>query len=195
MTGTGAESAKEENPDGVGEPGEDAPPLTLVRNLILEPLGILEPRRSPADRSMSYAPGMGPDPIFRHGVHTMRLGNLSCYAGSMAFLSTPSDLVRFGLALERGTLLQPSTVQLLHTRQRLPSGQEAGYGLGWQVETATVAGKPTHAVGHDGELRGRRVMSFMMFRELGIVVAVAANVSNADTSAIALEVAEAFAAP
>jgi hypothetical protein len=45
----------------------------------------------------------------------MRPHNLSCYAGSMAFLSTSSDLVRFGLAMNSGKLLQPARVQLLQT--------------------------------------------------------------------------------
>jgi hypothetical protein len=31
----------------------------------------------------------------------------SCFAGGGAFLSTPSDLVRFGLAMNGGKLLQP----------------------------------------------------------------------------------------
>jgi hypothetical protein len=37
------------------------------------------------------------------------------------------------------------------------------------------------------------VASLMTFRERGLVVAVASNISYADTSAIALKVAEAFA--
>jgi CubicO group peptidase (beta-lactamase class C family) len=118
--------------------------------------------------------------------------NLSCYAGSMAFFSTPSDLVRFGLAMSSGTLLQPATVQLLQTSQQLTSGQETGDGLGWDLETVTLAGALTQAAGHDGELGGRRVMSLMMLRESGIVVAVMSNISYADTSALALQVAEAF---
>lgn len=49
----------------------------------------------------------------------------------MAFFSTPSDLVRFGLAINGGTLLQPSTVRSLQTSQQLTSGQATGHGLGW----------------------------------------------------------------
>jgi CubicO group peptidase (beta-lactamase class C family) len=113
----------------------------------------------------------------------------------MAFLSTPSDLVRFGLAINAGTLLQPATVQSLQTAQRLTSGQETGYGLGWDVDTVNFAGYPTQVAGHDGELLGKSVMSLMMFREAGIVVAVMSNLSNANTSEVALKVAEAFAQP
>ncbi|MDO8706204.1 MAG: hypothetical protein Q7J84_14775 [Sulfuricaulis sp.] len=35
--------------------------------------------------------------------------------------------------------------------------------------------------GHDGELMGGMVVSFMTFRERGIVVAVTSNISFADT--------------
>jgi len=58
-----------------------------------------------------------------------------------------------------------------------------------------LAGEPAQAAGHDGELLGRKVVSFMMFREAGVIVAVMSNSSFADTSALALKVAEAFAQP
>ena len=85
----------------------------------------------------------------------MRPIDYSCYAGSSVFLSTPSDLVRFAMAINSGKLLQPATVQLLQTSQRLSSGQETGYGLGWDLETVALAGKQTQLVGHDGDVAGR----------------------------------------
>ena len=39
-------------------------------------------------------------------------------------LSTPSDLVRFGMAINGGTLLQADTVRKLQTPQVLTSGKE-----------------------------------------------------------------------
>ena len=193
MGNTGAESATEENPEHIGEPGEDAPFLTLIHDVILEPLGIGGTKAKISNRATFYEPGWGPHPVFRHGLHVMPARNLSCYAGSMAFFSTPSDLVRFGLAINSGKLLQPATVQLLQTSQQLTSGQETGYGLGWDLETGALAGEATQGVGHHNEVLGRRTMSLVMFRESGIVVAVTSNISYADTSALALKVAEAFA--
>ena len=58
----------------------------------------------------------------------------SCFAGGGAFLSTPSDLVRFGLATMSGTLLKRDTVTKLQTRQTLRNGQNTQYGLGWMLE-------------------------------------------------------------
>jgi len=98
--------------------------------------------------------------------------DLSCYAGSSVFLSTPSDLVRFGMAIDSGKLLRHGTVQLLQTPQRLASGRNTGYDLGWQSEPVTLAGKQTHESGHDGELLGGMVASLMMFPDHGMVVSV-----------------------
>jgi hypothetical protein len=82
---------------------------------------------------------------------------------------------------------------VLQTPQRLPSGQETGYGLGWDVENVVLAGKPTRWAGHEGELLGGRVVSLITFPEHGIAVAVASNISYADTSSLAVIIAQAFA--
>ena len=117
----------------------------------------------------------------------------SSLAGGGAFLSTPSDLVRFGLAMNGGKLLQPSTVKMLQAPQRLTSGEETGYGLGWDLEPATIAGQSTTMVGHDGEFFMGGSTSLMTFPERGLVVAVMTNTSFADLSALASKIAEAFA--
>ena len=157
------------------EAAADEPFLTFMRKQIFEPLGMNDTRADSAtepipDRATPYFPRFAADP--RYGLHLMRELDYSCYAGSSAFLSTPSDLVRFAMAINSGKLLQPATVQLLQTSQRLASGQETGYGLGWDLETAALAGKQTGVVGHDGESLGGMVASFMTFPEYGIVVSV-----------------------
>jgi CubicO group peptidase (beta-lactamase class C family) len=98
------------------------------------------------------------------------------------------------MAINGGKRLQPATVQLLQTSQQLPSGEETGYGLGWDLETVTLEGERTGLVGHDGESLGGMVASFMTFRERGFVVAVTSNISFAGTRSIGLRIAEAFAA-
>ena len=123
----------------------------------------------------------------------MRPLDYSCYAGSSVFLSTPSDLVRFAIAIDSGKLLQPATVQLLQTSQRLPSGQETGYGLGWHLETVALSGKQTRMVGHNGDSLGGMVASLMTFPEHEIVVSVTSNISYADTFGVGVKIAQAFA--
>jgi CubicO group peptidase (beta-lactamase class C family) len=171
------------------------PFLTFMQKQIFDPLGMDDTRADSAtkaipSRATSYFPKFAADP--HYGVDLMRPVDYSCYAGASVFLSTPSDLVRFALAINSGKLLQPATVQLLQTSQRLPSGQETGYGLGWDLETVELAGKPTRWVGHDGTSLGGMVASLMTFPEHAIVVSVISNTSYADTESLAVKIAQAF---
>jgi serine beta-lactamase-like protein LACTB len=178
------------------EAAANEPFLTFMQTRVFEPLGMHDTRADSAtepiaNRVTPYFPRFGADPLY--GLHLMRPIDYSCYAGSSAFLSTPSDLVRFGMAIESGKVLQPATVDVLQTSQRLNSGEETGYGLGWDVDTVTLAGKQTPLAGHDGTSLGGTVASLIILRERGIVVAVTSNISYADTRAVALKIAEAFA--
>ena len=172
------------------------PFFRFMRKAIFEPLEMDDTRADSAtesvpDRATSYFPRYSAEP--RYGLDPMREVDYSCYAGASAFVSTPSDLVRFGLAIDKGTLIQPATVQLLQMSQRLPSGQETGYGLGWDLENMTVAGEQNVVVGHDGDLLGGMAASLLTLRKRGIVVAVTSNTAYADTFALASRIAEAFA--
>jgi serine beta-lactamase-like protein LACTB, mitochondrial len=174
----------------------DEPFLTFMQNQVFDPLGMDDTRADSATkpilaRATSYFPKFAADP--HYGVDLMRPVDYSCYAGASAFLSTPSDLVRFALAIDSGKLLQHATVQLLQTSQRLPSGEETGYGLGWDLENVELAGKQTRWVGHDGTLLGGMVASLMTFPEHGIVISIMSNTSYADTESLALTIAQAFA--
>ena len=170
--------------------------VRFMRTHVFEPLGMADTRPDSApdeiaERATPYFPRYSADPTY--GPDPMRPIDYSCYSGSSVFLSTPSDLVRFGMAISRGKLLQPDTVQLLQTPQRLPSGEETGYGLGWDLETVTLAGERTRVVGHDGESLGGTVASLLTFPEREIVIAVTSNTSYADTFSIGSKIAEAFA--
>jgi serine beta-lactamase-like protein LACTB, mitochondrial len=178
------------------EAAANEPFLTFMRARVFEPLGMRDTRADSATESIAnrvtpYFPRFAADP--RYGLHLMRPIDYSCYAGSSVFLSTPSDLVRFGMAINSGKLLQPATVQLLQLPQRLASGQETGYGLGWDVETGALAGAQARWVGHDGTSLGGTVASLRTFPEHGLVVAVTSNISYADTPTVASTIAEVFA--
>ncbi len=172
------------------------PFLRFMRRQIFEPLGMDGTRAESAtesipDRATFYFPRFAAEP--RYGPDVNRPIDLSCYAGASVFLSTPSDLVRFGMAVNGGTLLKPSTVELLQTPQQLRSGETTGYGLGWDVETATVSGKAARIVGHDGDMMGGMAASLLTLPEHGLVVSVISNISYAGTYDLALKIAEAFA--
>ena len=182
------------------------PFMTFMEKQVFEPLGMTETKADSvaapaAGRASSYFPRFAADP--KYGLDPMREIDYSCYAGSSAFVSTASDLVRFAMAMnghlrqgsggQAGKFLEPATVQLLQTSQRLRSGEETGYGLGWDLETVAFGGAQTTTVGHDGESLGGMVASFVTFPKHGIVVAVLSNSSYADTAGVALKIAESFA--
>ena len=181
------------------EAAANEPFFAFMRTQVFEPLNMRDTTIDVATepipaRAMFYWTRFGLSGDTRYGPKSARQGDHSCYAGAAAFLSTPSDLVRFGMGINSGKLLKPGTVQQLQTPQRLPSGAETGYGLGWDLETLPLAGQPTRMAGHGskGEFIGGTTY-LMTFPERGIVVAVMSNISFADTKSIALNIAQAFA--
>lgn len=162
----------------------------FMRTQIFEPLGMSHtsadaPNEPIPNRATSYYEG-------NLGGNLTTSVDYSCFAGGGAFLSTPSDLVRFGAALSQGKLLKPDTVKLLHTPQQLTSGVETDYGLGWMLETVELAGQRTRLVGHASRTIEGASTSFLTFPDRGLIVAVTSNISFADMRSIALAVAEQF---
>jgi CubicO group peptidase (beta-lactamase class C family) len=184
MADTGAESAKEENPERIGEEAEDPPPFRAIREVIIEPWRVVTGSQGEAAAPEGtrpapyYVPQFGPHPVYRYALHVASPRNLSCYAGSMAFFSTPSDLVRFEMGMNGGRLLRPATVQSLEAFGRTAGGYD-GELLGIKVS-------------FDRELAGVKVMSVVTARERGIVVAAMSNISS-DMSTVARKVGDAFA--
>ncbi|MDQ3489288.1 MAG: beta-lactamase family protein, partial [Acidobacteriota bacterium] len=103
----------------------------FMRSRLFEPLGMRDTlpddaSQPIADRATFYFPKFAGDT--RYGPQSAREGDHSCYAGGGAFLSTPSDLVRFGMAITGNTFLQPATIKILQAEQQLASGEQTGYG-------------------------------------------------------------------
>ncbi len=96
LTNTGADSAAEWSPEHIGEPEEDFPLFTIIRHIVFRPLGLAPAQPLPGDRATFYVPRSDGDP--RRGRRLMYMRDLACCAGTMASYSTPSDLVRVGLA-------------------------------------------------------------------------------------------------
>jgi CubicO group peptidase (beta-lactamase class C family) len=143
------------------------------------------------NRATPYFPRFAADP--RYGLDVMRPLDYSCYAGASVFLSTPADMVRFAMAIQQGTLLQPATVTRLFTSPRLASGEETGHGLGWEREEVTLDGMPTRAIARDGTVLGGVTTSLLIVPDSGIVVSVMSNTAYSDAPAIASNIADAFA--
>ena len=93
------------------------------------------------------------------------------------WLSTVGDLVRFGIAVQNGTLLKPETFRQM-TVARHVNGQTSGYGLGWIVDgwgpgTPHIAG----LVWHGGVQQGVTT-NLYMFPDQHLVVAVLSNLEG-----------------
>ena len=84
LTNTGADPAAEWSPEHVGEPEEDFPPLTLLRHMIWQPLGLMRAEYPlPGDRATFYVPRSDDNP--RSGRRLMYMRDLACCANGMAF--------------------------------------------------------------------------------------------------------------
>ena len=180
----------------VVEAAADKPFATFLSERVLRPLGMVDTFKEsvtnpPSGAATSYNPRFAANPTY--GLTPLPKFDYSCHAGSNGFLSTPSDLVRFGMAINRGKLLRPQTVQMLQTPQRLTSGELTSYGLGWELKTLTLAGDQVQAAGHNGHFWVEEVSSLLTVPERGLAVAVMSNVSFAGTPSIAERIVEAFA--
>jgi hypothetical protein len=104
LTSTGAEAANVWSPEAIGEEGEDFPPLALLRHTVWQPLGLMPAEYPlPGERATFYVPRSDDNNPGR-GRRLMYMRDLACCADGMAFFSTPSDLVRFALATNPGSV-------------------------------------------------------------------------------------------
>ncbi|HEY0035783.1 MAG TPA: serine hydrolase domain-containing protein [Longimicrobium sp.] len=117
----------------------------------------------------------------------------SCVLAAGGFISTPSDLARFGFGMMNDQLLAPETRRLLWTSLRLNSGESTGYGLGWFIREVRLDGESPAVpmIGHGGSSVGGST-SFMLFPEQRMVIAVTTNVSGATLTSFAGALAQVF---
>lgn len=142
-----------------------------------------------------YYPSLMLDP--RYGLQDAPAVDLSCILPAGGFLSTPSDLVRFGSAMMGDALLDRATVEALQTPEPPVSGESTEQALGWTVQRAPMGadGIPTKIVGQGlgdpvrrsflsativgGHVSGGTA-SLLTVPEHRIAIAVATNVSGAE---------------
>jgi serine beta-lactamase-like protein LACTB, mitochondrial len=89
------------------------------------------------------------------------------------FLSTPTDLVRFGTAMLHPGFLSSSTLRVLETPQRTAAGMSTQYGIGWFVSDSTRFIKH-RTIRHSGGAVGSTA-NLLLYPDYDIVVAWAQN--------------------
>jgi serine beta-lactamase-like protein LACTB len=112
-------------------------------------------------------------------VNAPYVDNSNKWAGG-GFLSTPSDLARFGFAHFGEELLRSETIHKLWTPQTTNAGESTGYGIGWSVG---VSGGVVVRAGHTGGSVGGTA-GFETRPQQGTVVAIVGNLSQAPTGGI-----------
>jgi hypothetical protein len=102
LPNTGADPVADWSPSHLGEPEDDFPPFTLIRHVIFRPIGLAPDQPLPGNRATFYVPRSDDNPA--RGRREMYMRDMECCPNRMAFYSTPSDLVRFALATNPGSV-------------------------------------------------------------------------------------------
>ncbi|RIV19853.1 class A beta-lactamase-related serine hydrolase [Fibrisoma montanum] len=146
--------------------------LTYMQQTVFSPLGLTN---TGADYSDSIV--LNRVRFYEHQnrrlVNATQVDNSYKWAGG-GLLSTPTDLVRVGQALLKGTHLKPQTVALLFTPQRLLNGTNTNYGFGWRIGTDS---KGRNVVHHGGTIDGGRTF-LLLYPDNDLIVALTANMSG-----------------
>jgi len=113
--------------------------------------------------------------------------NSNKWAGG-GLLSTSEDLVRFGLAHLSDEFLSQQTIEMMWTSQITSDGQEAGYGIGWNIWT-DEAGR--RVIGHGGGSVGG-ITELRIYPDQGLVIAIITNTSPADLTPLTDSIVDVF---
>lgn len=113
------------------------------------------------------------------------LHNTSMKIPGGGLLSTPSDLVRFAVAVNTGRLLRPDSCQRMWTRQTKSDGDRTDYGLGWKISRH----KGRKMVSHSGGQAGVSTL-LVLFPDSGVSVALMCNLQNVDLTSTAKGIAD-----
>jgi CubicO group peptidase (beta-lactamase class C family) len=95
---------------------------------------------------------------------------------SGGLITTPSDLVRFGMAHLKPGYLKEQTLRQLFTPQRTRSGAPTGYGMNWQIRR-DPAGVETYA--HSGSSVGG-TSYLLLYPQSKVVLALQVNLTDAE---------------
>jgi serine beta-lactamase-like protein LACTB, mitochondrial len=175
----------------VVESAAGEPYLEFMDREVFTPIGM--------ERTVPDLGDEGPDEVVKYdraAFGTLRRGqdiDMSCSMAPGGFLSTPSELVRFGYAMLKREILDSATVELFWTPQRLKSGAPTVYGYGWAIQNVALGddeAETTRMIGHGGSVLGGQAY-LMILPDEDMVVAVMTN-ATADVSGMARDIAGFF---
>jgi len=120
-------------------------------------------------RVRQYLRGSGE--LFRNAPYA----DLSVKWAGGGIISTAADLARFHIALDKGTLLKPDTLERMYTPATLADGTKSTYGLGWMI--STVNGR--RWIAHSGGATGGTTY-LLRSPEQKLAVVILTNVQDAE---------------
>ena len=149
------------------------PFLDYMQRVVFDPLSMTNTVAGHVD-SLIYHRARHYEPNRRDGtlLNAPYTDNSYKWAGG-GFLSTASDLVKYGSAYLAGDFLSPETIELLWTSQQTTSGEVTDYGIGWR--TRVMEGRQT--VYHTGTATGGKSVLMILPAE-GVVAAFLSNSEN-----------------
>jgi CubicO group peptidase (beta-lactamase class C family) len=114
---------------------------------------------------------------------------------SAGYLSTPEDLVRFGMAMLQPGFLKRASLDTMFTSQKTANGQRTGYGIGWYIDR-DAHGKGRRVWFHDGGAVGGSAW-LILYPDNRMVIAMSFNYEHAveNTGNSIRLIADAFAVP
>lgn len=151
--------------------------LDYVQQTILDPLGLVHTR---PNRQPLPMPGLVRGHVAGYyGVPApVQPINVSNKWAAGGYVSTPSEMVRFGNAILTGRLVRADTFALLSTPQKLKDGSDsgAGYAMGWRSSRRKLplTQREARIVHHGGTAQGA-MSFFVLLPELDLVVALQSN--------------------
>lgn len=149
------------------------PFLSVMAGTVFEPLGMKDTVAERMDRIISNRVRYYEHDAGGGLVNAPYVDNSNKWAGG-GFLSTPKDLVRFGLAHLKHNFLSEQTVKVLWQPQKTIFGEQTNYGIGWETWT-DPRGRRT--VGHKGSSVGGRSVVLLWPGEM-MVIAVTSNLTQ-----------------
>lgn len=107
-------------------------------------------------------------------IYNAQLHDTSMKVAGGGLVSTAVDLVKFGIASMKGTLVKQSTLEQMWTSQKTRDNKETQYGLGWGV--GAIEGRKM--VAHSGGQAGTSTLLYLL-PEKGIIIAAMCNLEGA----------------
>ena len=172
-----------------GASGEEF--LPYMQENVFDPIGMTHTVAEYTDSIIPHRTGYYERNRDRKVVNAQYVDNSYKWAGG-GFVSTPSDLVRFGFAHFGEDLLKSETINEFWTPQTTNAGESTGYGIGWSV--AVEDGVVTRA-GHGGGSIGGTA-GFETRPPQRAAIAILGNMSQAPTGGLIVTlITEAFLTP